>query len=145
MDADELCGILNGMAFMQTLSEPLRGKVARILQEVSVLRTVPFGETWIREGDRTKSVGYILLKGSVSIRKTSGELHSEDAPELIGEIIQYNPSHSRAATVVATAECVVMRFEWDDFWSKCGNALPPDEVQHVKSAVESFAWEHFTR
>ncbi|MCC6486004.1 MAG: cyclic nucleotide-binding domain-containing protein [Candidatus Hydrogenedentes bacterium] len=90
-------------------------------------------------------MGYILLKGSVAIRKASGELHSEDAPELIGEIIQYNPSHSRAATVVASADCVVMRFDWDDFWKKCGETLTQDEVQHVKSAVESFAWEHFTR
>ncbi|MCC6486005.1 MAG: hypothetical protein IT364_00765 [Candidatus Hydrogenedentes bacterium] len=49
MDSDELRGILNGMAFMQSLSDPLRDKVSRVLQEVAALRSVPLGETWIRE------------------------------------------------------------------------------------------------
>ena len=145
MESDEVIRILHDMPFMQSLPEPLRGKVVHILQGVSVLRTIPLGDTWIREGDKTKSVGYILLKGSVTIRRTSGEQHSEDAPELIGEIIQYNPAHIRAATVLATSACVVMRFDWDDFWTVCGETLSDSDLQSVRSAVESFAWEHFTR
>jgi len=145
MDSDELRRILHDMAFMKSIPEPLQGEVSRILQSISVLKTVPLGDTWIREGEKTKSLGYILIKGSVAIRKASGQQHAEDAPELIGEIIQYNPAHSRAATVVATADCVVMRFEWDDFWAKCGKSLSESDLKSLKGAIESFAWEHFTR
>jgi CRP-like cAMP-binding protein len=145
MDSEELGRVLHDMAFMQSLPEPLRGEVSRILQSISVLRTIPLGDAWIREGEKTKNMGYILVQGSVAIRKASGQQHAEEAPELIGEIIQYNPAHSRAATVVATADCVVMRFEWDEFWVKCGESLSDGELQSLRSAVESFAWEHFTR
>lgn len=145
MDSEEATKTICSTKFMQTIPGGFREKVSDVLLEISKLRRVPLGETWIQEGDKADARGFILLKGSVSIRKGGEQAHSEEAPELLGEIMQFNPAHSRTATVVATDECVVMRFDWDDLWAKLGEKLTEDEVSKVKTAVESFAWEHFTR
>jgi len=145
MNSTEIANTIQTTKFMQAFPEDLRGKVSHALQEISKLRSVPMGETWIQEGDKTDARGFVLVKGSVSIRKGGDQPHMEEAPELLGEIMQFNPVHARAATVVATDDCVVMRFDWDDFWTKLDETLTEDELKTVKSAVESFAWEHFTR
>lgn len=145
MDDKEVCKTICQLRFMQELPEDLREKVSAILQGISELRTVPQGKTWIREGEHTQNKGYILLKGSVGIRKADYPAHAEDAPELLGEIMQFNPAHLRAATVVAAEDSVLMSFLWDDFWASTARALPGPDQEKVKAAVGTFAWEHFTR
>ena len=145
MDSSEVDSVLREMKFMQRLPEGLRGNVAVILQEVSELRSVPEGAAWVREGEQTQNKGYILVKGAVAIQKTGAPEHLESAPELLGEIMQFNPVQLRTATVVATEDCVVMRFFWDDFWAKIKDSLSEGDEETVKAAIESFAWEHFNR
>lgn len=145
MDPNEVHRVLREMKFMRELPGELRDKVASILQEISESRKVPLGKTWIREGEKSESKGYILVKGSVAIRKADTQQHLEDAPELLGEVMQFNPAHARTASVVATEECAVLCFDWDGFWAKTQETLSAGDQKKVKAAVESFAWEHFTR
>ena len=145
MDHNEVHRVLREMKFMRELSGELRDKVASIFQAISEFRKVPLGKTWIREGEKSESKGYILVKGSVAIRKVDSQQHLEDAPELIGEVMQFNPAHARTASVVATEECAVLCFDWDSFWAKTKETLSDSDEKLVKTAVESFAWEHFTR
>jgi CRP-like cAMP-binding protein len=145
MNPDDVHDAMCKMSFMHALPAELKSKVARILQNISKLRRVPLGTAWLREGEHSENKGYILLEGAVSIRKQDSLGHSEDAPELLGEIMQFNPQQMRTATVVATEDCVVMRFVWDEFWERAEESLSAPEQEKVKTALEGFAWEHFSR
>ena len=128
---------------MAKLSEEVREKVANIIIMVAKLRSVPKGSTWIREGEHSENKGYILLRGTIDIYKADHPVLKCDAPELLGEIMQFNPSHLRTATVRASSDCIVLRFIWDDFWEAAERFLAANEQKELKGAVEGCAWRHF--
>jgi len=144
MNPDDIHEAICKMNFLHGLPKELKDKVARILQNISALRRIAMGSDWLREGEHSENKGYILLEGAVSIRKEDSPGHTEEAPQLLGEIMQFNPQQLRTATVVATESCVVMRFKWDEFWTRVEESVSKDELDKVKTALEGFAWEHFS-
>jgi len=131
------------LRFMAVLPEGLKNKVADTLLAISKPRSVPKGGAWIREGEVTKNKGYILLAGRVGIRKSNAPEAVCEAPELLGEIMQFSEAGARTATVVTLEDCTVLRFMWDDFWSTIESKVSPKEQIDVKQAIESLAWQHF--
>jgi CRP-like cAMP-binding protein len=125
------------------LSEELRGQVAEILLTVSQPRSVAKGTVWLHEGEHTENKGYILLKGAVGIQKSESPPVECRGPELLGEMMQFNPLHLRTATVVTLEDSVVLRFLWDDFWALTAKQLSASDQEKVKDAVKDLAWRHF--
>ena len=142
MKPEDYRAAVTNLAFMKELPGELREKVAAVFDEVGVLRAAPKGMAWLRQGEHTPDKGYLLLQGTAAIRKMEHPEFSCEAPELLGEIMQFDPRHLRSATVSAATDCVLLRFMWPSFWEACEDHLTQDECSTVKTAIESCAWSH---
>jgi hypothetical protein len=145
VDIDDVAAKIKSLRIMRGLDEGLKEKLTEIFQSVSVPRVVPAGGVFIHEREHVDNKGYILLQGAVLVRKDGFPDVTCKAPELIGEIMQFNPAGVRTATCAGAVESIVLRFMWDDFWTRAETALTPGEMDHVKETLETQAWEHFLR
>ena len=125
-------------------AQPIRETFATLVQEISEVRRLRKGHRMTREGSRGRNRGFILLSGSVRIHKSEMLDAKVHAPELLGEVMQFNPKRLRVATVLAHEDCLVLRFMWDDFWDAAARYFAPDDLATVRGALERRAWEHFT-
>ena len=125
-------------------AQPVRETLSTLLQEISEVRRLRKGHRMTREGGRGRNRGFILLTGSVRIQKSDVPDSKARAPELLGEVMQFNPKKMRIASVFAHEDCLVMRFMWDDFWDAVARYFDPDDQAKVRESLERRAWEHFT-
>lgn len=132
------------LSFMNGFPETLRERLADIFIEVSEVRRIRTGQLITREGGRGRNRGFILLDGSVRIHKSDVPDSKAKPPELLGEVMQFNPKRSRTATVTAHEKGLVLRFMWDDFWAGTKRYLTKEEQDLVRKTLEERAWEHFT-
>lgn len=130
------------LRLMEHVPSHVRLPLVEILEEISELRSVPRDGVWLRENEPSENKGYVLLKGSVVVRKAGAPDTVVQAPELLGEAMQFNPKHLRTATVVANEDIVVARFLWDEFWSAVEQRCSEPERQAIREAVETVAWDH---
>ena len=145
MDMDEVREKILGLRIMNDLDEEFQGKLADIFQEISAPRSVPVGGIFIHQGEHVDNKGYILVSGAVLVKKEGFPDLVCKAPELVGEIMQFNPAGIRTATCAGAKESVVLRFQWDDFWKKAEERFTTDEIEKLRDVLESQAWEHFLR
>ena len=145
MDMDEIRAKIKSLRIMHGSDDGLQDKLVDLLQSISVPRVVPAGGVFIHEREHVDNKGYILLQGAVLVRKEGHPDLTCKAPELIGEIMQFNPAGVRTATCAGAVESIVLRFMWDEFWTRAESALAPEEMALVKESLETQAWEHFLR
>ena len=144
MGPEEIRATVLEVPFVTEFERPVRETLASLLQEVSEVRRLRKGHRMTREGSRGRNRGFILISGSVRIQKADVPDIKARAPELLGEVMQFNPKKMRTATVTAHEDCVVLRFMWDDFWDAVGRYFPEEDQTKVRSRLEQRAWEHFT-
>jgi len=145
VDMDEVRTKIGSLRIMRGLDDALKDKLTDLLQSISVPRVVPAGGVFIHEREHVDNKGYILLQGAVLVRKEGFPDITCKAPELIGEIMQFNPAGVRTATCAGAVESIVLRFMWDEFWTRAEQALTPGEIARLKETLETQAWEHFLR
>jgi hypothetical protein len=145
MDMDDVRTKIKSLRIMRGLDDGLQEKLVDLFQSISAPRVVPAGGVFIHEREHVDNKGYILLQGVVLVRKEGFPDVTCKAPELIGEIMQFNPAGVRTATCAGAVESIVLRFMWDEFWTRAKSALTPEEMAHVKESLETQAWEHFLR
>ena len=145
MDMDEVHAKIKSLRIMRELDDNLQEKLADLFQSISAPRVVPAGGVFIHEREHVDNKGYILLEGRVLVRKEGFPDVTCKAPELIGEIMQFNPAGVRTATCAGAVESIVLRFMWDEFWTRAEKALSPEEMTLLKETLETQAWEHFLR
>lgn len=126
------------------LAQPVRETLSSVLQEIAEVRRLRKGHRMTREGSHGRNRGFILLSGSVRIHKADMPDSKAKAPELLGEVMQFNPKKMRVATVIAHEDCMVLRFMWDDFWDAVTRYFDAEEQARVRAVLERRAWEHFT-
>lgn len=143
MEANQIRATVGNLNVFHDLPEALRGKVAEVLERIGTLRSVPRGGIWIREGEPSENRGYILLSGEAAIRKSESPEIRCQAPELLGETMQFHPTRRRTADVIAVTDAVVMRFSWDEFWTALAETCEPIDHERVREAVAQLAWSHF--
>jgi hypothetical protein len=145
MDKQDVHDAIVRLRFMADLTPEVRSRVAGILEQIGKLRKVPRDAVWIKENEHSPNKGYILVRGAAAIQKTDFPQVDCQAPELLGEMMQFNPGSLRTATVFSTEESVVMRFMWDEFWAALEEQLSKKDREAVRTAIESQAWEHFAQ
>jgi len=133
------------LRFMSDLPVDLREKLAHILVLSSVLQSIPAGTDFIREDDDIDDKGYILLEGTIFVRKFGQLTVHCDPPQLMGEMQQFNPARTRTATLTTSTQCAVLCFEWDEFWNAAKDELTEPEIETVRQTLKAHAWEHFLR
>jgi len=115
-----------------------------VLVDVSKARSVPDGARLFELGDAAGDRGYVLLEGTVEIRKPDAPVLEAEAPDLLGEIKQISPQQARTATVTAKGELKVLKFSWQELFQAAEVVLSPTEMDQLKKGIEKVAWSHVT-
>ena len=127
---------LASIPMIHSIKEPARSHIIQIIEDISQAVTVPADTMLIRLGDDMQHTGYAILTGRVKIQGDQTEPIFVSAPELLGEMQQFNQTMERMATVVVIEEAKVLRFKWHDFVSTIQNSAiiskkQRKEIQHV--------------
>lgn len=144
MEPSTFPAILADIPFVHALPESTRDELIRVIIEVSKLGKFEEGTCLFTQGKQGTDVGYFLLEGDIEIAKTGTTTLQKTAPELLGEMKQYNPLRLRTATVTARTSLHVLSFKWRKLHTTLEAGLTADAFQEVEQALESYAWDHFT-
>ena len=112
---------------------------------VSSLEDIPADTILFTKGDESIADGIVLLKGEVSVMKDGFPEVVAAAPELLGEMGRLNPASQRTATVTAVTDLAILRFTWAAFTSEAGRIMSETDLEKVSSALQEYAWQHFTQ
>lgn len=132
------------LQFMSSLSDIVQKTTCAVFEEVSSTGRIEKDTVLFTEGSVEPDVGYILLDGELTIQKTTSPEIQVFAPELIGEMKQFNPHGRRTATVIAATNIEAMRFAWSKFYDLLEQRLNESDLESVRHALEECAWQHFT-
>ena len=144
MNTEALRQRLYQLSFMTPLAPPLKGKLADLFIGISDGKKVPAQTRLFVAGAPTTDEGVIVLDGEIRVDKPDAPEIVVPAPHLIGEMSQFNPSRQRTATVIANTDLKALVFKWTDFNDKAKAYLEPDEVEATNTAMQEYAWQHFT-
>ncbi len=144
MGPDDIREAILNVPWVATFEPAVRETLVTAIKEVSEVRRLRKGHRMTREGSKGRNRGFILLTGAVRIQKSDMPDTKSRAPELLGEVMQFNPKKMRTATVWAHEDVLVLRFMWDDFWAALDRYLSEEDRALVRESLEQRAWEHFT-
>lgn len=143
MDQEDIRDVLERVSFVQALPENMRDEMLDIISEISEPVTIEEGTVLFTEGERGSDVGYFLLKGEVDVRKSNGMDSTCPAPELLGEMKQFNPVGLRTATIESLTDLELLSFDWADFRAATEDYFSPEELKSLEEVMENYAWQHF--
>ncbi len=144
MSTEEIIERIKAIGFMRSLDPALQNKVIEIFRTCSQGAPIKAGTPLFREGEATTNEGILFLSGAVLIRKTGAPEIEAHAPDLLGEMGQFNPTNKRTATVVAQTDLKVLRFDWKMFYEEAEKKLTQGERDKLSTALQDHAWKHFT-
>lgn len=129
---------------MHGLETRLRDCLGDVILRLGEARSLPAHARFLKEGESADDKGFVLVEGTLAIRRSDRPEVICDAPELLGEMQQFNPLHARTATVSSVTPCVVLRFHWTEFWETLDREFAPEDIELIREALKAQAWEHFT-
>ncbi len=132
------------LTVLAVLSPTLRERMADIFLGVASPQIVQANTTLFKRGQASNDEGYVLLDGDVSVLKEGSPEIIAPAPDILGEIAHISPTKQRSATVVAASELKILRFKWSALISSASQTLTAEEAQQFTSALQEYAWKHFT-
>ncbi|MDZ4859864.1 MAG: cyclic nucleotide-binding domain-containing protein [Candidatus Hydrogenedentes bacterium] len=144
MGPDDIREAILNVPWVADFEPAIRETIVTAIKEVAEVRRLRKGHRMTREGSTGRNRGFILLTGSVRIHKSDMPDSKSKAPELLGEVMQFNPKKMRTATVMAHEDVLVLRFMWDEFWAALDRYLSEEDRVKVHESLEQRAWEHFT-
>lgn len=145
MEPEKASEIIKKISFMHDLKPEGREKLATILSVLGPVKTLPAKTVLFRKGDKADNRGVILLEGQIDVEKDDAPEITADAPQLLGEMSQFSPNKIRTATVTAATELHVIEFKWSDLKTRAQENLSTNELNDLFSALEDYAWAHFTQ
>ncbi|MBI2421265.1 MAG: cyclic nucleotide-binding domain-containing protein [Candidatus Hydrogenedentes bacterium] len=144
MSTEEIIDRIKAIGFMKAIDSQLQNKVIDLFRTCSQGSTVKAGTPLFREGEATTNEGILFLSGTVLIRKANAPEMEAHAPDLLGEMGQFNPANKRTATVLAQSDLKVLRFDWKVFYEGAEQKLSQAERGKLSQALQEHAWKHFT-
>lgn len=142
LSADERHAQLMALPLINELPKILGKRFVAHLEDAGEHTCLGDGVELFSEGDLEPDYGYVLLAGSVNVKKSYASDSVANAPALLGEIKQFNPNSERTATVSASGALEVLRFRWGDLNSKLKTALSKAEQELLRKALLDYAWSH---
>lgn len=133
--------ILIGLSFLEKLSATAKECICGILDDISEETLVAEGENILREGHLGFGAGYILLEGKVELERPCRDAVELDAPVVLGEISRFSQDDVRTATVDAKSDGKLIRFSWDELYSRAEKELSEEDNRAFRHAVEGVVWE----
>lgn len=119
----------------------LRARLAEILSSISEPRVLKKGELLYEEGAEDANTGAVLIDGSLTVVSQGNVVLSVSAPDMLGEMLQFDTYGQRTATVKADGPATVLEFRWHDFIERVRDtpSIGKDDQLALKTALESYA------
>jgi CRP-like cAMP-binding protein len=136
---------LRALRVLGGMNDTARDKFTGILATIGQPESLPPGTVIFREGEHAEDRGYILLEGDIRVLKLDAPEIVASAPEILGEMAQFNPRALRTATVETAGDVRVLSFAWTQLNDAIVRQCSQDESDAIRQALESYAWEHFTQ
>ena len=139
---NELRDRLAQLSVVKSVPAAMRLRVIMVLLGIGQEGKANQGFPLFRVGDEHDDTAYVLLEGSVTVEKGDAPRVEVQAPHLLGEMIQYSPTKARSATVTSSSQVRLLRFTWHEFFQTAQDVFTPEEIGHLKQAIEEVAWGH---
>ncbi len=133
------------LPLLQRIPGDARERVATLLHRVSTRIAVSDGEILLLQGNVGGDMGFVLLRGAVEIDREETAPIAVSAPALLGEMLQFNPSAQRTATVRVAGDAECLRFPWQDFYAQARRDLSEAEQDMLMDSMERCIWERLGR
>lgn len=127
--------------FIAKLPEPLRERCAMMLLWCSREKDLAPRAFLYLEGKSDPNTGCVILTGQVTVEKDGEKTIYIDAPELMGEALQFTMDYQRTATVRAAVPTNAMTFSWTDIGATATQIFSADERKILLDAIRQLAWE----
>lgn len=123
----------------------LRKQLADILSDIGKVRVLKKGELLYAEGAVDDNTGAIVIDGALTVAFGTKTPVFVQAPELVGEMQQFNKYGTRTATVCAKDPTTVLEFAWHDFVARVQDRPGIGHADHavIRDAFKKFAGERF--
>ena len=127
-------------AFAQ-LPSGLKAKLAEVVTSISKPRVLRADEVLYAEGAEDESTGAVLVEGTLSVSTEGGPTLSVAAPDLLGEMQQFDKYGQRTATVKSVTDATVLEFSWHEFVARVRDtpSIGKEEQNALRTALESYA------
>lgn len=132
------------LAVLHGLDAQLRESMADIFLGVASPQLVHANTVLFKKGQSSNDEGFVLLDGEVSVLKEGSPEFLAPAPDVLGEIAHISPTKQRSATISAAGELKILRFKWSALLNAAQQRLTAAEMQQFTSALQEYAWKHFT-
>ena len=136
MTASEDLNILASLPLLRNMPRTAQERIANVLSEASEAIELADDAVLFHQGDLASDTGFMLLHGCVRIDREGVEPVMITAPDLLGEIQQFNPRAQRTASVRAAGPVKARRFAWQVFYEKARAALTPAEQALLMDEIE---------
>jgi hypothetical protein len=125
--------------FVIDLPEPMRERVAMFLLWIGQPAQFSVGDALFIQDDEDENTGCILLQGEVEILRAGRGVVRAQAPELLGEMQQFEPTAQRTATVRVSETAQTLLFSWHDFVAYAAVVLNCDEQLVLREVIRASA------
>ncbi len=124
---------------------PLRDHLTDILMDISNTRVLKKGEQLYAEGAIDDNTGALLVDGGLIVAFGTKTPVFLEAPNMVGEMQQFNKYGTRTATVCARASATVLEFAWHDFVARIQDRPDINHADHatIRDAFTKFAGDRF--
>lgn len=143
METGEQLAILKTLPVLGRVPEENREQIVRIIQDLADIDDYAEGESLMHEGHLAFETGYVVLKGTVEVKREGLESVTLSAPVLLGEMSQFIDGDRRTATVHAKGDVTALNFPWDEFHEQIKEQLSDRVHRSFIDALERVVWERF--
>lgn len=128
-------------------SPPLRAHLADVLLDIGQRRVLKKGEQLYAEGAADDNTGAVLLDGGLIVAFSNKSPLLLHAPNLVGEMQQFNEFGTRTATVSAEDPTTIIEFGWHDFVARIQDHADISDADQdlIRNAFTKFAGDRFMR
>jgi len=114
------------------LMQPMRDRLAEILAELGEPRVLADQQVLYTMGAEDLNTGAILIEGVLTVDFGHDEPRKVSAPNILGEMQQYNQYGQRMATVKAEGYATVVEFSWHAFVERVRQAPSISETDRLE-------------
>lgn len=136
---------ISQMPVISEFTQPLRDHVADIIVDIANTRVLKKGEQLYAEGAIDDNTGAVLIDGGLIVAFGTHDPIMLDAPDIVGEMQQFNKYGTRTATVCARQSATILEFKWHDFVSRVQERADINHADHarIRDTFTKFAAHRF--
>lgn len=117
----------------------MRNRACMIFLWIGQSASFSAGNAIFIQGDEDENSGCVLVRGEVDVICGQEDSIPVIAPDVLGEMQQFEPTGQRTATVQAVSDVETLLFSWHDFVAYAGMLFTTDEQIILKDAVRKVA------